>query len=84
MPGVEDMAGAMQQATAEDVVQEWAMAVHFRQDRVVDWARQKAGDADSVRVRAAEQLPVADTSLMKIKTGSVMSTNKALQNKICH
>jgi hypothetical protein len=72
MPGVADMAEVLEQATAEAVVQGWAAAVHFRLVRVVDL----------VRVRAAEQHPVADTSSMKIKTGSVMSTKKAFPNKI--
>ena len=83
MPGLSDMAGALQQATAMAVVQEWVMAVLFHRDRAVDWAPPKAGDADLVRVRAAELLPEADSLSMKTKTGSVMSTKKTFPNKFC-
>ena len=90
MPGLADMAGALQQVMAEAVeqewvmavVQEWAMAVLFHRVRAVDWVPQKAGDADLVRVRVAELHPVADTLLMKTKTVSVMSTKKVFPNKI--
>ena len=81
MPGLADMAGALQQAMAGAVVQEWAIAVHFHRDRAVDWVPQKAGEEDLVLVRVAELHPEADSLLMKTKTGSVMSMKKAFPNK---